>query len=241
MRFTFTGDPSAVLGDIRADIVRRLQRASQVATHKAGAGLHADIRSQMRGARLGGLANVIKFKSDERQRVVHPRGAGWSVGSFIHAKIDSPRTAGALESYLAGASIIPRRGRWLAFPTREIPQRVGRRKITPDLYRSGGLEERIGPLKFVKGKGGLAFLVAENVTIRNDKAGQARRLPKRGGVRAGRAQVGIIAFILVRATRRSRRVSVRSLADSWGARLPGMVTAELDRLPARQRLNLGGR
>ncbi|WP_237764089.1 hypothetical protein, partial [Sphingobium sp. AM] len=76
--------------------------------------------------------------------------------------------------------------------------------------------------------GRLAYLVVNDVTVRTDgKNGKARRLPKRGVASKGRAHVSIIAFILIRVTRRSRRADPRQIAEKWARRLPALLNQEL--------------
>jgi len=153
--------------------------------------------------------------------------------------VKSPRTAGALKSYIdqEATNIAPVRGRWLAIPSDQIPSKVARRKMTPDLYRSAGLEEKIGPLQFVRSsRPGVAFLIANDVTVRTDgKRGSARRLPKRGLASKGRGHVSIIAFTLIRVTRRSMRVNPRQIAEKWARRMPALLNQELNSSAASSR------
>lgn len=220
------------LGQFRRTLSKRLTIAAARAADKAAQGARDDIRRDMRAANLGGLARTISSTSDlKKQRVRSGDGSALDVAGFVTVRnVKSPRTAGALRSYLdqETTNILPVRGTWLAIPTQEIPSKVARRKMTPDLYRKAGLEEKIGPLVFVKGpRPGIAYLIVNNVSISLKKSGRARRLPKRGGVRAGRANVSIIAFILVRQSRRSRRVDPRAHAEKWARRLPSLLQLEL--------------
>jgi hypothetical protein len=205
------------------DLDRQLKRAALRASHKAALGARDEIRSSMRGARLGGLANAIRHTSDQRKGRLHTRtGGGFSASGTVYVAGKSERTLGAIEAYTEGAAITAKRGRWLAFvASDQIPRRVGRRRMTPELYRSGGLEQRIGPLQFVRSsRPSVAYLVAEDVSIRPDKRGSARRLPKNGKVRGNRVQVGIVAFVLIKATRRSKRLDPLRIAARHQALMP---------------------
>ena len=228
MKFEVNVPPTLTLKPWRRYVGATLVGAAARATDKAAQGARDDIRSAMRGQRLGGLANAIGSTSDLRKKRVPSAGGRFDVAGFVYARVKSERTLGALKSYVdQDTTSIRPAGKWLAIATQEIPKKVGRRRMTPALYRSSGLEERIGPLTFIKGKHpGVAYLVARDVTI-SGKPGKARRLPKRGGVRGGRARVGIVAFTLIRATRRSRRVDPRSIARSWVGRLPDLIKREL--------------
>jgi hypothetical protein len=229
-RFRLLGPRPSDINRVRRDLRDTLQRAGQRATHEAGQAAHQDIRSQMRSQRLGGLANTVKFRSDLRDRHVHSRGSGWSVSSFIYAAPKGERAAGALKSYLDGGEIVPGRGKWLAIASNRIPRRAGRRKMTPQLYVERGLETTIGPLEFVKGPTpGIAYLIVKGASVNPSRPASARRLPRSGKPRAGRVAKTIVAFTLIRATRRTRRVDVHSLADKWAARVPGLIERELDK------------
>lgn len=221
------------LSQFRRTLSKRVTIAAARATDKAARLAQDDIRSAMRAQRLGGLANTIGSTSDARKGRANAGDiSALDVAGFvILKKLKSPRTAGALQSYIDqdATQIAPVRGRWLAIPTKEIPQKAARRKMTPDLYRASGLEEKIGPLEFVRSKRpGVAYLVVNDVTIRTDgKRGKARRLPKRGVASKGRGHVSIVAFILIRMTRRSRRVDPRQIAEKWARRLPSLLNQEL--------------
>jgi len=226
---------SDALGSFRRNLSKRLTLAAARATDKAARLGRDDMRRDMRAQGLGGLANTIASTSDRQKGRV---GTGdisvLDVAGFISVRgVKSPRTAGALKSYVDNeqTSIAPVRGRWLAIPTGRIPSKAGRRKMTPDLYRASGLEEKIGPLEFVKSKRpGVAYLIVNDVTVRTDgKKGSARRLPKRGIASKGRGHVSIIAFILIRATRRSRRTDPRQIAERWARRMPALLNEELSR------------
>lgn len=217
------------LGAVQKDMTAKLTRAAAVVTDRAATGARDGIRAAMRGQRLGNLANAIKQTSDLKKRRVHLTGdGGWSVSGIVYAHIKSPRTAGALQAYSQGASILPRKGRWLAIGTNEIPSRVGRRRMTPELYRKGGYESKIGPLVFIPtAKPSVAMLVVKNVSTNLNRRGSARRLPKSGRVRSGRENVSIIAFILIRATQRAKRFDPAAIVAKWQGRVPQMMQAEI--------------
>jgi hypothetical protein len=212
----------------------RITKAAARTTDRAAFGARDEIRAAMRSQRLGNLANAIAATSDVRKG--RPGGRGGDkldVAGFVTTRIRSPRTAGALASYVEQdtTEIGPKgRGKWLALPTNEIPQRAGRRRMTPELYREKGFEERIGPLTFIPGRRGqVAYLVVKDTTIQLARKGKARRLPKRGRVGAGRARVGLVAFVLIRRTRRQRRVAPREIAQRWLRQLPSMLRDDLGR------------
>lgn len=231
MKFAISAGTGFSAGAFVRDMNARLQRAAKRATDQAAAGALGDIRSVMNGQRLGRLSRAVRYTSDQKKGRIQDRGAGgWSASGVIYAKTGSPRTAGALQAYTEGATIRAKGGRWLAIPTTEIPSRVGRQKITPELWAKSGLNERIGRLQFVPTRrAGIAYLVAQGVSINPLRPRSARRLPKSGKPRAGRAAVSVIAFVLIKQTRRSKRFDPQSIAAKWQARVPGLMTAALSK------------
>ena len=220
------------LAQYRRAFSKRLTIAAARASEKAARGAKDDIRTAMRGQRLGGLANSVSSTSDRQKGRVRVQDVSvLDVAGFVSVRgVKSPRTAGALRSYIdqESTTISPVRGRWLAIPTKAIPSKVGRRKMTPERYRAGGFEEKIGPLQFVPSKKpGVAYLVINDVTVRNDGKGSVRPLPKSGKAAKGRGHVTVIGFILIRLTRRSMRVSPQQIADKWARRLPALLNQEL--------------
>lgn len=217
------------LGPFRRGMNRRLQRAALNATHRGAEGAQGEIRATMRGRRLGGLANAVKMTSDRRRGTIRDRGdGGWSASGIVYAHIRSDRTKGALDAYTQGATILPKRGRWLAIATDMIPRKSGRYRMTPALYVKDGFESRIGPLRFVPTKrANVAYLVAENVSIHPLRPGKTRRAPKRGEPRGGRKRASIIAFVLIRVTRRNQRLDVAAIARKWQGRIPRFMDVAL--------------
>lgn len=202
------------------------ERAALRATKRAATAAAQQVRAAMPG-RLGG---AIKAGSDldkrgaANQGPAGPRASGWVV---VRGK--SERGRGAVIAATEGADIVAKGGRWLAIATNDIPRRAGRRRMTPDLYRSQGFEQRIGPLEFLAGKGGRAFLIVRNVSVdRFGRKGSARRLPGKRALRGTRERRDVlIAFILIRATRRSRRVDANAILAAQAARLGDMLSEEL--------------
>lgn len=233
MQVTLTPPPRGSTGPWRRQTKERVTRAAAKTTDRAARGALLELRTAMRAARLGKLSNAVGATSDlKKGRPGGRDGDRLDIAGFVTRRGGSPRTRGALDAYVENPSteIVPRRGRFMWYATPEIPQRVGRRRITPALYRDSNLEQRIGPLKFVPGRNaGVAYLVAQDVTIRGDKAGKARRTPKSGRVGAGRSRVGIVAFIGIRRTRRQRRVTPAEIAKRWALQMQLLMREELGR------------
>lgn len=231
MKFAISAGTGFNAGAFTRDMNQRLQRAAKRATDQAAAGALQDIRSTMRGQRLGRLANAVQQTSDQKKGRIQDRGdGGWSASGVVYARPSGERVRGAIKAYTEGAVIRAKKGRWLAIPTGEIPSRIGRKKITPELWARGGLNERIGVLHFVPTrKPGIAMLVAQGVSVNPLRARSARRLPKSGRPRAGRVAVSVVAFILIRQTRRSKRFDPHEIAARWQARVPRLMQAALSR------------
>ena len=231
MKWGVRGPGKNATGPWRRELSTRFARAAARATDKASIGARDEIRAAMRGQRLGNLANAIGATSDLRKKRAPTGESGtFDVAGFVTTRITSARTAGALQAYLDQdtTDIAPRKGKYLWIATNEIPRRAGRRRMTPELYRSTGLEQRIGPLVFIKGKhAGEAFYVVQDTTVQVARAGKPKRAPKSGRLAPGRARVGIVAFVGIRITRRSRRVAPRDIAAKWQRRLPQLIVTEL--------------
>lgn len=223
-RQTAIGRPGQ-FAEFRRHCIQRLERAALISSDRAAAAALRDHRAAMEAAGLGKLGNALGYGSDlKKGRGVHRRGAeGFSASGWVYIRSRSERSVGAIVAYTEGADISPKKSPWLWISTDEIPRRAGRFRMTPALYRSSGLESRIGTLVQIEGRhGGEALLIVRNVTVdRFGRAGKARRLPKRGGVGPSRERRDfIVAFVGIRRTSRSARVHPREIMSIQQARLP---------------------
>lgn len=204
------------------------ERAALRATKKAARDAAQQVRASMPG-RLGG---AITAGSDlDKAGVAHQGRTGPSASGWVRIR-GGERAKGAIIAETEGANIVPVKGRWLAFPTDAIPKKAGRFKMTPALYRSTGLEQRIGPLEFVTDKHNRrrAYLIVRNVSVdRFGRSGSARALPrKQRRLRANRERrLLVVAFILIRATTRVPRVAANAILAANAARLGDLLSAEL--------------
>ena len=217
-------------------VTRILEQAALRASDLAARGAQQVLQASMRGAGLGKLGGAIGSGSDRRKgRGVHAQGRGFSASGWVYARGRSERTQGALESYLRGAEITPKKGPFLWIATRELQRIVGRgserRRMTPALYRKHGLERRIGPLIEIPGRhGGERLLVVRNVSV--DRFGRTggrhgpRRLPRRlGGARAKAEQV--VLFVGILHTSQTARVNPDDIFRDAAAALPRLVGEEV--------------
>lgn len=214
-------------------VLGRVARAAAYATDEAARQAHFNITGAMGAMKLGKLARAVGHGSDLKKRRVPPPNARFRVSGWVFARGKrgaSDRTFGALKAYTEGATIVPRKGRWLWIATDEIPQKAGRHRMTPARYIASGLERRIGELEFIPGDhAGEAFLIARDVTVNAANGyGKARRAPRRGAIGASRKKVDfIVAFIGIKITRRSKRVDPRKLTADAARRVPQLMLRHL--------------
>lgn len=190
-----TAEFETALGSYFREQGQRLERAMLVATDRAGKNLKGSIRKSLAGAGLGRLGNAFAGKSDLDRggiQVRYPNG-GFSAGATVFVRSGSDRTRGALLSYTAGATIRPRRGRWLWIATPEIQRIAGpkgaRERVSPANWTKLGLDKRIGPLVLLKSINGRPLLAVKDTSVSALGArGKARSLTKRGRARKGQVE-----------------------------------------------------
>lgn len=218
--------------------VQLMEQAALRATDKAARQALGDLRGQMRGAGLGRLGNAISSTSDLQKggRIKRYPNGGFSASGVLFIRSKSPRTIGAIEAYTRGADIRPVRvrpvrGRWLWIATDEIPRVTNRERMTPDLYRKNGFEQKIGPLVQIRSVNGNPLLVARNVGVSAaGKARSAKSLTKAGRARKGqRVKEFVVAFIGIPRTARAARVDVVQIVGRVRDNLPAMWEQEMQR------------
>jgi len=186
-------------------VLPALKRAAVVANGRATRYALEETRRAITAAGLGRLGGAVGSTSTQQRSRIKSRSGG-AVGIIYARGSDESRANQTLLAYSEGASIFPTSGKkWLAFPTSAIPTRVGRRKMTPALYRSSGLVQSIGKLRFVPDKGNTrkAYLVASKVTV-SRRTGRAKSFT--GKVpRGSDKQSGVVAFVLLKFTKRAQR------------------------------------
>ena len=210
-----------------------LERAALKAT-KRGVRMALDrINSEMAGAGLGRLGKALGAKSDEDEgNGVHRyAGGGFSASGVVFIRSGSRRSRGAIEAYTQGATIRPVRSRWLWIATDNIPRVTGRYRMTPELYRKNGFEQKIGPLTLVRSVNGYPLLVAKNVGV--DLSGRKRsarsltkaRLPRKAQVE----REFVVAFVGIPYTARAARIDVPAIMRSVASELPTLFFQALGR------------
>lgn len=213
---------------------QRMERAALIATDRGSRLMLGQVRSQMAGAGLGRLGNGLDADSYLRQgRGVHRYAdGGFSASGVVFIRSGSDRTRGAIDAYTRGAEITPVRSRWLWIPTDNIPRVSKRFRLTPALWQQNGLDQKIGPLIFIKGINGYPLLAVKNVGV--DLSGRkrsARALTKRGMPRAGQTEKQLlIAFVGIPRTSRAARVDVDAIASAESLALPNHFNDAIGRI-----------
>lgn len=228
-----TMPPRSAFDGFRNDTIARLQSAALNATYIGAQKAKVALRKQMAGAGLGRLGNAIDSGGDlAKSGSVKTVGSTWSASGWVFIRSGSERTRGAIEAYTEGAEITPRNSRWLWIATDDIPNRAGRYRMTPALYKRMGFEAKIGPLVPVRSQSGNMLLIVRNVGVSAaGKPRSARSLTKRGRARKGQIEQDfIVAFVGIPRTSRRARVDVEAIVREIQAMLPGLIEQQLKRV-----------
>lgn len=214
--------------EFKRNSIQKIERAVLVATDRAAADALRDIR-QTRA--LGRLANAIgKFSDLEKGSVFRTGTDAFSASGGLAIKTRNERTVGAIKSYTEGAEILPKRGRFMWFPTPELQvKRVQRQKITPALYNKSDLPQRLGPLVQIPGRhSGEALLIIRNVQTKVSGRGRPIRGSRSGIPRAGREQKEfIVAFVGIKRTTRQSRIDIPAIMRANAARVMDYFNQEM--------------
>lgn len=174
--------------------------AAQGAIAAAGNIVKTQGRADIAGAGLGaGFVKALRVD-------IYPR-RGNSLNATAHIYHRIPY-AGVFEE---GATIRGRPRMWIALPS--APQRLGRKPMTPELFRKS-----IGPLAFVKRPGGKPLLVAKVKKGRNTTKISLARFRSGAGGKGPFTSVPVFVGV--------DSVSIRKRLD-----ISGVVRQARDRLP----------
>lgn len=202
------------------ELKRLAERLALDVSDRAAAKLKSQIRQDMAGAKLGRLGQAITHTSDKiKGGGVYRRGDVSRASGIVYIRSRSPRTVGAIISYTEGANITPKKGRFLWFPTDQAQRLVGkgkaRTRLTPALWKSSGMEAKLGRLFRIRGASGNPILVVRNVGVSavGARGGKPRGLTKRGAARKGDRIAEIVPiFVGIPRTSRQARINVRQRA-----------------------------
>ncbi|WP_156313491.1 hypothetical protein [Erythrobacter sp. SG61-1L] len=211
---------------------RRREAAALIASERAAQLGKTETRRAMQGGRLGRLGQAIEATSDYRKGTVHRQsGGGFSTSGIVYVRTKSDRTVGAIEAYTEGADIKPVRSRWLWIATDDIPRVTGRYRMTPQKWKDGGFDSKIGPLEIVPSVNGNPLLVVKNVGVNiAGRKRSARSLTRRGTLRKGQIEKKfLVAFIGIPRTSRSARVNIAAVRYAIRQKLPQIYLDALGR------------
>lgn len=218
-----------IIRDQKRRYKRALYEGAQYATDRASADAQRQLKAAMSSARLGRLGGAVGQTSSlkKRQKPPQPYGVLYAKGG------DQSRAGQALQVYSTGATIRARNKNWMAFVTNAVPRTVGRRRLTPELYKSSGLQAAIGVLEFKPISKDYALLVVKNVTLhpRTHRA-------KRAGARPPRTRIAakeVAAFELIRVTRRAQRFTKGQIIGAQAAKVPDHMAEFMERYLADPR------
>lgn len=202
----------ALTGSLREALAAEMaagERAVSAAMRAAGDAAKADFRAMTVAGGLG--ARLAKTWRSE----TYPRGRP-SLGAAALVWSKAPKLMRAFDE---GALIRGKDGLWLAIPTENAPKRgVGGKRIAPSTFP----EASLGRLRFVYRRGNSALLVVDDLRARRGKRGGFARATDKARA-SGRGLTTVVMFTLVRQARLRKRVDIASVAEKWGARLPGLV------------------
>jgi hypothetical protein len=229
---------------LKRELDARLRQIALTTTDNAARQAKDKLRADFAAAGLGRLGFAIGEGSDKRKnRNVKELGGGrWSASGWLFIRSRSQRTVGAIISYTEGATILPRRGRYLWIATDAVKRLAGvplpstgggkgtaNVRLEPRLWdRTYG--RRLGPLIPIKGDDGTPLLVIKNQTVSaSGKAGSLRPRTKTGRIPKGQVEQEItVAFIGIPNTRRAARVDVRAIAQQVANSLPAQLGASFN-------------
>lgn len=212
--------------------IQRLERAALVGSDQASRQALREVRQAFGAAGASRLGGAIKQFSDLQKGKVHRRGAeAFSASGGLAIRTRNERTVGAVISYTEGGTILPLKGRWLWIATDEIPRLAGRNRMTPELYRKRGFEQKIGPLVRVNSVNGRPLLVVKNASVSaGGLPGRAKALTRRGGLRKGqRDKAFIVAFIGIPRTQRTQSVHVEEIMQRNATLALEIINSELQK------------
>jgi hypothetical protein len=210
---------------------RKDLRASAIsATDRAGREAQREVQAKIRNVGLGRLDRAVGFTSF---KVEGGRAADDPYGVIFARGGDESQGGGTLEAYSKGANIVPGAGKqWLAIATRAVPKFVslgGRRfRTTPQLYKNSGLNTSIGQLVFKPIGPNKAVLVIKKVTL-SPKTGRAKAAGP-GRTRTRIPQKEVIAFVLIRVTRRAQRFDKDAVVRMVAGRVPRYMQEALEQI-----------
>ena len=215
LTLALAGDLRKVLAAQRAEVERGLTNAVRAETLSLKKRLRAQVSRAGFGRRL---ANTWRSQT-------FPKGkASLGAAGVVFSK--APKI---IRAFSEGVTIRAKRGRFLAVPTPAAPKKgKGGKRLTPRNFP----EERLGKLRFVPRRAGLALLVVDNVRASFSRQTGALRGFRKASARALRTGSGLttaVMFILVPQIKLRKRFNPLREARKSINRLPSRIVANLGR------------
>lgn len=221
MKITVTAPNVANIGRQGKVLAKAENRAMHVAVDRATRLGQKGVQQRIRAVGLGRLAGAVGSTSSERKKRRSPDNAWGAI--FARGGKDS-RAGGALEAYTQGATIRGRNVEWLAIATRALPKRIGRYRTTPQRYEAAG--SPLGPLVFKRISVNRAYLIAQGDFTVSVKTGKAKRAGGRK-TRTRQAQRDVIAFVLIKQTRRAKRFDQKTIVRLASSKVAEFMEQEM--------------
>lgn len=202
---------------LEGEVRRHAEELALNVSDRGAVRLKQMIRQDFDKAGLKKLGNAIGATSDKKKRgTVFRRGGRVSASGAVFIRSKSERTVGAIISYTEGAQITPKKSRYLWIPTDNIQRLAGsgkdRTRMTPQIYRQRGFEQRFGKLVEIKSDNGNPLMVVQNAA-QGAAGGRIKARTKTGRLRKGTVERKmLVLFIGIPRTSRAARVNPQQRA-----------------------------
>lgn len=192
-----------------ADEAYAIEESITLATADATMGLKEDLREQVVSAGLG-----TRLSKTWRAKAYPERGHSLAPAGFVWSK--SPRIVIAFNN---GGSIGPRRAKFLAIPTKNVPAARGRgrqqRNMSPEEVEAHFNQD----LTMLPGKNGAILGFVRVVAARSRRRPGYRQATKRR-LTQGRAEKMVHMFTFVRRVKMPKLLDLQAAADRWAGKIP---------------------
>ena len=200
---------------IIASLVGRLDDQIEIELDAATEGISMGMRRSGRdlGARLRrATGRSLGARMAKLWRFNYYRNKGWDAASLVYSK--APHI---IEGHM-GSTIKPRKGRFLAIPTENVPKGRFGRRITPKKWPT----RTYGPLQFVAARNGRpAMLVATGLTYSQKRQRFYKSRSKKAKMGVGTSTV--VMFFLVPQVKLRRRLNIKRYIESAKGKLQNNI------------------
>lgn len=207
-----------------------LERSVTVAVAAAAEGVKLDLRQQLaRGARMDKFRKAIQSRTWPKP----PRYSADAAGTVFAAGEAADK---AFSAFAAGAIVLPNKAKALAIPLHGFRGVDGRLLGPTSSYFGGVFNPKSNPggrLHYIPARHRAASTVGILATRAAGRPGEIRKqLATKGRARIADGLVGawIPQFILVRAARLPKLLTLEETAQKWADQLPSLIGDALDAL-----------